>query len=504
MKTFAFKIFIVVLVALSGGIIIYSCNKSKLDLLPHGPTEQSYFTKEDDFNKAVLGVYAKMTDFFWYNGGAGSTTITAFLLPGDDITTNNGNEEFEQFGSLEPSSGRLSYLYGAHYQMITRANTVLQKIKEVGSKVYTTPNLKNYNEGEALFLRGYAYYNLWNFFGTSPLDTVRVTTTSQFTPPGTTGTQLLDQAIADFTAAAGLLPATWDAANKGRATANSANGMLGKCLVFRASANKNAADYTAAINAFNKISGVSLVANYDDNFAFDTENNPESLFEFQASQAFGGDNVWLSNDFDNAVGALSIFWGYYENSYPLFGASRFYATTKLKNAFNPSDPRLLSTMDSSDRTIHKYVIRTKLDQPGASSVNNYRILRYADVLLLKAEAILQSGGSTAEAIGLINQVRTRARNKTPGGTSPVDYSITETDKATIMQWIMNERFIELAGEGQRWFDLRRWQMQGIITLDNAFFSSNTNVSFQLPKHLYFPIPNSELDVNPNVKQNTGY
>jgi hypothetical protein len=73
-----------------------------------------------------------------------------------------------------------------------------------------------------------------------------------------------------------------------------------------------------------------------------------------------------------------------------------------------------------------------------------------------------------------------------------------------MQWIMNERFLELSGEGQRWFDLRRWQMQGIITLDNSFFSSNTNMSFQLPKHLYFPIPNSELDVNPNVKQNTGY
>jgi tetratricopeptide (TPR) repeat protein len=459
MKTFGFKIFIVVLVALSGGIIIYSCNKSKLDLLPHGPTEQSYFTKEDDFNKAVLGVYAKMTDFFWYNGGQYNTTIPAFLLPGDDITTNNGNEEFEQFGSLQPSSGRLSYLYGAHYQMVARANAVLQKIKEVGSKVYTTPNLKNYNEGEALFLRGYAYYNLWNFFGTSPLDTVRVTTTSQFTPAGTTATQLLDQAIADFTAAAGLLPATWDAANKGRATANSANGMLVKCLVFRASAIKTTKDYTAAIATFNKITGAGLVVNYDDNFAFDTENNSESLFEFQASQAFGGDNVWLSNDFDNAVGALSIY---------------------------------------------KYVIRTKLDQPGASSVNNYRILRYADVLLLDAEAILQSGGSTAEAIGLINQVRTRARNMTAGGTSPANYSTMETDKNKIMQWIMNERFLELSGEGQRWFDLRRWQMQGIITLDNSFFSSNTNMSFQLPKHLYFPIPNSELDVNPNVKQNTGY
>src|SRR5919206_2846889 len=92
-KTLIIKVVIATLLFTSG-VIIYSCKRSDIDLLPHGPTEQSYFTKEDDFNKAVLGVYAKMTDFFWYNGGAGSTTITPFLLPGDDITTNNNNEEF--------------------------------------------------------------------------------------------------------------------------------------------------------------------------------------------------------------------------------------------------------------------------------------------------------------------------------------------------------------------------------------------------------------------------
>jgi hypothetical protein len=75
----------------------------------------------------------------------------------------------------------------------------------------------------------------------------------------------------------------------------------------------------------------------------------------------------------------------------------------------------------------------------------------------------------------------------------------------IMQWIMDERLRELAGEGQRWFDLRRWHMQGIISLNSAFFSSNlSDVNFQLPKHLNFPIPTSETDVNPNVQQNPGY
>ncbi len=492
-----------VLLTISVCFVINSCDKNKLDLLPHGPTEQSYFTKEDDFTKAVLGVYAKMSDFFSYNGGG--PQIHAFLLPGDDITTNDNNEAFETFGPLQPSNGTLSGLFSQHYQLIARANVVLEKIAAAESGVYTTPGLDQFHKGETLFLRGYAYYNLWNFFGTAPLVTERVTNDNQFSPSGTTGTQLLDQAIADFSAAAGLLPATWDDANRGRVTTNSANGMLGKSLVFRASAANAAADYTAAIAAFNKISGASLISNFEDNFSFDTENNEESLFEYQASQAFGFDNVWLSNDFDNAVGALSIFWGFYDNNFALFGRSRFYVTDKVVNTFNVDDPRIAFTFDPADKTVKKYVTRDKKSQSGVASVNNYRILRYADVLLLRAEATLQSGGSTADAIGLINQVRARARNIS-GSMDPVDHSLGETDKAVIMQWIMDERLMELAGEGQRWFDLRRWALGNIVTLSNDFFSSNvsTNMNFQSPKNLNFPIPNSEIDVNPNVTQNPGY
>jgi hypothetical protein len=389
--------------------------------------------------------------------------------------------------------------------MINRAILVIQKVDAEKGDVYKTPNLKNAHKGEALFLRGYAYYNLWNLFGTAPLVIERVSSTSQFTPPGTTGTQLLDQAIKDFTEAASLLPATWDAANRGRVTTNSANGMLGKSLVFRASATKTAADYTAAITAFNKISGAQLVTNFNDNFAWDTENNKESLFEYQASQAFGFDNVWLDNDFDNAVGALSIYWGFYSNNGTgQGGRSRYFGTTKLLNAYNANDPRRDSTLNPTDKTVRKYASRDKLSQSNVASINNYRILRFADVLLLRAEALLQSGGSTSEAIGYINQVRTRARAM-GAGTEPADFSTAETDKTRIMQWIMDERLRELAGEGQRWFDLRRWQMQGIVSLNSAFFNSNlSDVSFQLPKHLNFPIPNSETDVNPNVKQNEGY
>ncbi|MEP7278451.1 MAG: RagB/SusD family nutrient uptake outer membrane protein [Bacteroidota bacterium] len=483
-------------------VFCLSCNKNQLDLLPHGPTEANYYTQESDFQKAIFGVYSKLSDVYWFNGG--SPLAPMIYAEGDDITTNDNNQAFEVFGQLQPSNGRLSYMYAIWYQMIARANVALEKIAAVKDGIYKTANLKNYNKGEALFLRGLAYYHLWNYYGTSPLRNERVTEASQFLPGNTSGTQLLEQAITDFTDAAALLPLTWDATNRGRITSNGANGMLGKSLVFKGSVTKAAADFAAAITAFNKITGLSLVANFADNFAFDTENNSESLFEFQASQPFGFDNVWLSNDFDNAVGSMSAYYGYYNNNFSLGGQSRFYATTKLVAAYDAGDPRRDTTLNIADRTINKYVTRDKVTQSGVGSANNTRILRYADVLLLKAEAILQSGGLTTDAIDLINQVRTRARNMKAGGLVPANYLVSETDKTKIMGWIMNERLLELAGEGQRWFDLRRWQLQGIITLNNAFFSSNVPMAFDVTKHLYMPIPNSELDVNPNMKQNPGY
>ena len=156
MKKYNLKTFI--FTALASTVMYSSCDKSKLDLLPHGPTEANFFSDESEFNKAVLGVYAKMTDFYGFNGN--NPQVGFFFLPGDDITTNASNDESEVFSSLQPSSGRVSFMYQKFYQQINRANTLLEKIETVKEGIYTTPNLKNYHKGEALFLRGFANYHL--------------------------------------------------------------------------------------------------------------------------------------------------------------------------------------------------------------------------------------------------------------------------------------------------------------------------------------------------------
>jgi hypothetical protein len=203
------------------------------------------------------------------------------------------------------------------------------------------------------------------------------------------------------------------------------------------------------------------------------------------------------------VGALSVFWGFYSNHGNLFGKAPFIATQKLADVFEVDDPRLDLSLDPATMEFKKYVTRDATNQSNSSSVNNPRILRYADVLLLKAEALNESAGSTTEAIDQINLVRARARG---AGVSPADRSTAETDRAVIRQWIMDERLMELSGEGQRWFDLRRWALGGQITLNNTFFDSAlpAEMGFVQDKNINFPIPDDETNVNPNVTQNPGY
>jgi hypothetical protein len=141
-------------------------------------------------------------------------------------------------------------------------------------------------------------------------------------------------------------------------------------------------------------------------------------------------------------------------------------------------------------------------------MNNPRILRYADILLLKAEAIVRSNGSLSEAIGLINQVRERARNSTEDGTPsavPADRNVSETNSATVLEWIFQERRLELAfEEGHRWWDLRRRHIAGEIDLKNWDFGSLDKAFKFADVNVYFPLPSREVVDNPNLNQNTGY
>ncbi len=495
--------------------LVNSCDESTINIDPIGDTEAGYFQNETQMNEAVVGIYSKMTYFYGFHSMNWLTGI--WMLPDDNLTT-EGDEPYESFTPLNGSDPKLTDFYTYAYQLIGRANTMLEKIREKGDESYPAqPELKAYHRGEALFLRSWMNYMLWNVFGTAPLVTERITDIENAYPPNSTGTQLLDTAIADLETAATLLPPSWDDANKGRVTRNAAYALAGKCLVFRGTVNQDNDDFIQALADFNRISGVSLTSNYGDNFSVDHENNEESLFEFQASDNDGGTNPWL--DLDGgfpAVGDKSAYYGFF-NYLPNWMASTqcYTPTTSFKHAIEPGDPRYTYIMDT---TLDAYLNIVKYVRDGAlvsgwagptgCNVNNTRILRYAEVLLLKAEAIVRSGGSLSEAIGLINQIRQRARFSTENGSEaavPADLNTSETDPATVLQWIYNEKRVELAfEEGNRWFDLRRRYLGGEIDLTSWHFGSRkSNMDFE-SYNVNFPLPENEVVQNKDLDQNEGY
>lgn len=513
-----FKISIILLLAIVFSVI--SCNEDTINVNPIGDTEPGFFQNESQMDMAVFGIYQKVAFFYAFRGGQNNNTAPVIMLPGDDLTT-SANYALENFTGLNGSNGQLGLYYQFAYQLIARANTVLQKIEENGESAYQSiPEQKAYNKGEALFLRAYMYFCLWNVFGTAPVVAERITNLDDAFPPNSTGTELLDQAIADLKEAAQLLPNSWPSAYAGRVTKNSAYGLRGKCLVFRGTVKKTNEDFTAAIADFNAISGASLMPKYSNNFDVSFENNAESLYEYQANNVSGNVNPFVGgaggNDAFAAIGEIGAYYGMYSQRPTWIGNSYYTATSSIRSAYEVGDPRLEYNIDlatSSLINVKKYIRNTSYANGGNGknneiSLNNPRILRYADVMLLKAEAIVRSGGNLKDAVALVNQIRERARNSSSTSTPsavPANRDANETSSAKVLEWIFQERRLELAfEEGHRWWDLRRRHIAGEINLKTMNFNSLL-IDFKFEDYnVNLPLPSKEVDESPNLNQNTGY
>ena len=472
--------------------------KDHLDIPPASLTEEGFFANEAEFERAVFGVYQKL--IFLYNYRGSNWIHDIWLLPSDDITT-QGPYPFETFATLNATNGDVENLFRFLYQMIARANIVLLKQDERPS-AYQDQTVKNAHKGEVLFLRGYANFLLWNHFETAPLVTERITDAEDAKVPNSTGTALLDQAIADFQEAAGLLPQVWAADHLGRVTSGAAHGMAGKALLYRATINKDNADYNASLAELNQVTGYSLLPVFGDNFDEAMEHNAESVFEIQFGKN-NTNNVWLNNDAFSVVGDLGGYWGFFDGHWSMYGARNLESTESLRNTFEPGDPRISDTFDSA--SVKKYVNRPR-SNGSPDNFNNARVLRYADVLLMKAEAINESGGSISEAMELVNMIRDRARMSDSIATVPAALSTDISDRAEVRQIIMDERRRELAfEEGNRWYDLRRWHKAGFINISSLDFGSvRGDFDFDESKHLVLPLPAGEIVLNPNLTQNSGY
>ncbi len=394
---------------------------------------------------------------------------------------------------------------------IARANTFFSHYDDLEAAYGAKwTKLKNF-KGQALFFRARNFFLGLEMYGPMPLVTVAPDGANY---PNSTVPELYGQAIADLREIVdnNYLP-KWTALNdadKGRITDGAAKSLLAKVYLSRSyhAAAADAGDVDLAVQYAKDVvdnggydlftdpimdaNGIdTLYTAYESAFLPQNKNGKEGIWEYQFYPGVSGSGV-------NNVFLLP---GYYGS----WGDDRLRATELLYNSFEPGDLRkesyifgdVVSPFTGEIMSTNGFIYMTKFNDPDMNNgrgrfANNWPFLRFADVLLIYAEALnKQNNGPTAEALAAINRVRSRAG--LPDLTGSFTYD-------TFLKAIQDERFHELAGEGHRLRDLRRW---GFETLKERVELSNPNASVEAHEVLY-PIPSMELSMNPLVVQNPGY
>jgi hypothetical protein len=468
-----------------------------LDLTnPNGPSNDTFWRSPQD---AVAGVNAV------YNALESNGTYGRWLVFATDLRSDIGMiqspwtdlSNFTKFTFTTYDFEVNRELWQHHYQAIFRANQVIARVPGIAMD----PALRDRIVGQAKFIRALLYYNLLTLYGNVPLITTPPAYTDRpATAPPAEVWAKIEQDLADARAA---LPRSYTGADVGRATWGAATALLGKVQLQQRKWGAAAATLQEVIDA-----GLyDLMPNYADNFTDRFENNVESLFEVQF-----GDRSLLSA----GVRGLNIsrMVGPCGPSYCDGRPTRWYVQQFRQDTTvtGQADPRLDLTIyynkpggmdvygtpfavrysaDTSVLFFKKYgeYYLGRPDQDWDAAIN-FRVIRYADVLLMEAEA-LNELGRTAEAYPLVDRVRARATMPPlPAGLS----------QDSLRDRILRERMFELGLEGQRWADLQRHDL-----VTPALQAADAEFQFFVAgKSELLPIPQSERDLNTNIQQNPGW
>jgi starch-binding outer membrane protein, SusD/RagB family len=501
-------------------IIAISCNK--LDLQPlDRVTTDTYYKTAADFDGAIFASYSSIQDFW----GTSTETLGEFgefwkltMVVTDDAAadSNRADSRAIDLDKLQIRASDVPYaaLYTQVYEGILRANLVIENAPKASA---LTADEKKKFIAEAKFLRGFFHFLALEVWGTPPLALEVKKDLNSLAIPNATKAALFTAIIADFKDAYAGLPAKWDDANLGRATKWAARAFEGKVNVWKE-------DWDAAIAAFEdvKTNGTySLMADYEDVFDFQKENNAESIFEVQFGGPFSDDNLWVFDDTHSeafkASQGIARVWYFDPNGAGALGTDApgghlgyFVPTKNLVDEFEAGDKRLFTSVYKAGDTYYtidgssiatlpydptwsatRYSIKkyggirnakpADYSPNGQAQFNNERWFRYAEMLLLYAEALIKKGRNP-EALAIINtSIRARA-------------GLGATTIADPLKALQHEKRMEMAFEPHRWFDITRWG------LGPQIFGARWNEKYKV-----FPFPQSEIDRSKGLlKQNTGY
>lgn len=484
-----------------------SCKKW-LDYNPHDDfrtTELDYLKSESDYRTMAVSVY---TPIQWLNQAVvvGEIASDNAVSGGENASDVLALQQIDDY-THTPVNSQLTELWQAAYEGINRANYMHQyKDKNLAGETISFAG-KDALYGEIYFLRAYYYFHLVKFFGDVPLFTDRRLSLSDSRQLGRAPKADVYAAIEnDLTSAIAVLPAVQ--VEKGRITKYAAQALLGKVYLYQKKYDQAAAMLDNVINS----NAFSLVSNFASMFLVTGENGPESVFEIQYSNGspyynWGGVTRGQGNLSVQQCGIRGL------NGSPDMpyapGWSTNLPTQNLANAYTAGDQRKDATILDIEayKAAHpSYNITYQVapykntglynqkyhPRKGQTSgqielnyLNNYRTIRYADVLLMAAEAFNRATApNDAKAQNYLNQVRRRAFGDNL-------HDITSTGNA-LYDAILAERRLELAMEGDRFFDLVRTGK-----------AASTITGFVANKHEVFPIPQQEVEIS-GLTQNNGY
>ena len=558
-------------------ICVISCKDDFLEVTPTASITNAQLTSKAGLEGSVIGVYAMLHG----RGGfyAGSTNwLWGSILGGDaNKGTNSGDQaQVNEIQAYDPqtTNNTVYEKYFTCYEGIARVNSLLRLLPDADPTVEEED--KTRMEAEAKFLRGHYYFELKKIYNNAPYVDESVDY-KEGIEDATNGSDLWPMIEADFTFAWDNLPETQGA--PGRANKWAAGAYLAKALLFQGkwAEAKALFDNVIANGKTAKGEKYGLVPLYGDLFRVANDNNKESVFSIQAAAATGTINnanpdfvlnftynggpagccgffqpsFELSNSFRTAAGLPLLDGSYTAPANELKTDQLVPAATAFVPDTGPIDPRLDHSVGRRglpylDHGLHpgvawirdqnyggpyapKKYIWTKAEEasggvdksswtPGYSAIN-VTIIRFADVLLMAAEAEVELG-NLEKAREYVNMVRTRASNPAGfvmNGAAPAanyvinTYATTWTDATVARNAVRFERKLELSGEGHRFFDLVRWGVAA-TTLNAYLAYERTKVSaspflgasFEAGKAEYMPIPQVEMDILEGLTQNPGY
>ncbi|WP_244939638.1 RagB/SusD family nutrient uptake outer membrane protein [Arcticibacter tournemirensis] len=382
-----------------------------------------------------------------------------------------------------------------HYQAIAATNRVMAAADSIGITTDETLSLV----AEAKFIRAWAYFNMVRAFGEVPKIDFRIYTQDQANVPKSSVADIYALIDADLQAAVMNLPLKWESRYIGRLTKGAAYALQAKTFLARSQWGKALAAAQSVINS----GQYDLSVPYDQIFTEKGENSSESVFEIQALynqnvKDFG--ITWAGRQGVRGSGAMDLGWGW---NVP---------NTRLIDAYEANDPRKEATiLFAGTTTNYRETIPTGLAreywnkkvytdpairaQTGSRFGEwfNLRIIRYADVVLMAAEAANETGDQQT-ALNYLELVRARAR----GANSAILPRVTTTNQVELRNAIRHERQVELGMENERFFDLVRWG----IDIETMHAAGKTGYQ---ERNRFLPIPQPEIDRSGGVlKQNPNY